>query len=194
MTDPDPILSDWWALELAFGHVTPGHRAYLDRETGRVVPIQDENPADLDVHQRLLAAGDRFLLLDPVPSREQHRWMARFIATVADPPLQARLHAAILGPGAFRVFKDILQEFPDERLRWFGFRKQQLRAHITGWFADRRLAPAAVAPADVQAAAALRRRGHDLLELLPARDLPAVIAYLLHAGTRRRDDPDPDPA
>lgn len=177
-----PELLDWWALELAFGHVAPGHHAFLDRETGEVVTIQEELPGSRAVIQRIHDGGERFVKIEPVASRDQHRWMVRFIASVEDAALRERLAAAVAQPGAFRCFKEALQTATAERDRWFAHRKQLLRVHIERWLADNDLAGVAIE--DPRATPVLRQRGHELIERLPPADLPNAIAYLMHLGVR----------
>lgn len=172
-------MMDWWALELAFGHVVPGHHAFLDRSTGEVLTVQEELPGAQASLQRISEGGDQFLRIDPVSSRDQHRWMVRFIATVEDAGLRARLSAAVVQPGAFRVFKEVLQSVPAERDRWFAERKQQLRVHIERWLAAQTLSRRE------ESVPVLRQRGISLLERLSDRDLPSAIAYLMHLGARQ---------
>jgi hypothetical protein len=177
-----PELLDWWALELAFGHVAPGHHAFLDRELGEVVTIQEELPGARAVIQRIHDGGERFVKIEPVASRDQHRWMVRFIPSVEDLPLRERLAAAVAQPGAFRCFKEVLQTAPEERERWFAHRKQLLRVHIERWLADNDLAGVMIE--DPRATPALRQRAHELIDRMPAADLPNAVAYLMHLGVR----------
>lgn len=181
VTVPTPV--DWWTLELAFGHVVPGHHAYLDRTTGEVVTLHEELPEATAVQLRISADPQRYIRLEPVSSRDQHRWMARFIATLADPSLRTRLTAAISQSGAFKNFKEVLQTVPEERDRWFAYRKQMLRVHIERWFADHGHGPGTL---ESSSAPTLRQTGHTLLEHLPAADLPTAVAFLLHLGSRPR--------
>lgn len=173
---------DWWALELAFGHIAPGHHAFLDRETLEVVNVQEEQPGGRAALEQIVAGGARFVRIEPVASRDQHRWMVRYIALVEDPALRERLTAAVVQPGAFRMFKGVLLAVPEARDRWFAFRKQMLRVHIEQWLAERDLAVTTDAAA--AAAAGLRREAHELVDGLPAIELPNAIAYLMQLGCR----------
>lgn len=181
----EPLPVDWWTLELAFGHVVPGHHAYLDRTTGEVVSVQEELPEAREAQRRITDAGDRYLRLEPVSSRDQHRWMVRFLPTVADLALRARLGAAIAQAGAFRAFKEILQSVPDERDRWFAYRKQMLRVHIERWLAEHGIHAGTAADLEQRAGPGLRRSSHALLDGLPASDLPTAIAFLMHLAARQ---------
>lgn len=59
--------------------------------------------------------GTRFLRVPRRESRDGYRDMEAFIGTVRDERLQRRLWRAIEGRGAFRYFRDVLDERPSER-------------------------------------------------------------------------------
>jgi len=121
----------WEALEDAFENNAPEVHSYLHFDTGEVIRIVD-GVADPSMHTRII--GDsRYLRIDPVSSREQYRWMERFIATVEDEELRRQLNIAIDGKGAFRRFKDALVSHPVDRERWFAFRSERLRSCMESW-------------------------------------------------------------
>ena len=121
----------WEALEDAFENNAPEVHSYLHFDTGEVIRIVD-GVADPAMHSRIMNDG-RYLRIDPVSSREQYRWMERFIATVEEDELRRRLNIAIDGKGAFRRFKDALMSHPVDRERWFAFRSERLRACMDSW-------------------------------------------------------------
>ena len=189
----------WEALEDAFENNAPEVHSYLHRATGEVLRVVD-GVADPTMHQRI-AIDASYLRVDPVSSREQYRWMERFIATVPDGELRTRLVAAIDGKGAFRRFKDVLLTFPADRERWFQFRTERLRACMEAWLDSNDLeavprvvwtppAPedAAETPAEDEAVETLRRarmgieglrrRLRDAVDGVPARDLETALAFL----------------
>src|SRR5262249_62346807 len=98
--------------------------------------------ADPQMHARI-AADANYLRIDPVSSREQYRWMERYIPMVEDPDLQGKLSQAIDGKGAFRRFKDVLMAYAPERERWFAFRSQRLRIFMEAWLSAHALNPVA---------------------------------------------------
>jgi hypothetical protein len=122
---------DWEALEDAFENNAPEVHSYLHMTTGEVMRVVD-GVADPQMHVRI-ASDTNYLRIDPVSSREQYRWMERFIPTVEAPDLQASLTQAIDGKGAFRRFKDVLMSFAEERERWFTFRSERLRTFMEAW-------------------------------------------------------------
>ncbi|MFO0549351.1 MAG: UPF0158 family protein [Polyangiaceae bacterium] len=130
---------DWEALEDAFENNAPEVHSYLHLVTGDVLRIVD-GVADPQMHARI-AADANYLRIDPVSSREQYRWMERYIPMVEDPDLQHKLTQAIDGKGAFRRFKDVLMSFGPERERWFTFRSERLRIFMEAWLNAHALNP-----------------------------------------------------
>ncbi len=125
------VAISWEALEDAFENNAPEVHSYLHLENGEVIRVVD-GLADPTMHSRIISDGD-YLRIDPVSSREQYRWMERFIATVRDPELRHRLFHAVDGKGAFRRFKDVLTNYPVDRERWFVFRSERVRSCIESW-------------------------------------------------------------
>lgn len=196
----------WEALEDAFENNAPEVHSYLSLDSGDVVRIVD-GIAEPTTHARI-AVDPAYMRIDPVSSREQYRWMERFIATVEDAELRQKLVGAIDGKGAFRRFKDVLIGFPVDRERWFAFRSERLRIAIEAWLEAHGLkaqerqewqVPTAeqvkdaverqewVQPARSRAALAetSRQRLHDLCDLLPVRDLEQAIDFLEFLRDRR---------
>src|SRR3954466_11299989 len=196
---PRDVPIDWEALEDAFENNAPEVHSYLHLSTGEVLRVVD-GIADPEMHQRI--TGDTsYMRIEPVSSREQYRWMERFIPMVEDKPLSDLLTQAIDGKGAFRRFKDVLMSHGAERERWFAFRSERLRVFMEAWLAAHALKPtprvvwptetagkegreAETAAAPQEAAVrrgrsidSLRKQLHELVESLSARDLDKVTAF-----------------
>jgi len=124
------IAVDWAGLEAAFENHSPEVRSFLDHETGEVITVIGEGEGE---HDDVRIHPERYLQVEPIPSREQYRIMERFIATVPFPRLAERLSDAIVGKGAFRRFKDCIAQHPDERKRWFSFRDVLVHQFILDW-------------------------------------------------------------
>ncbi len=191
---------DWEALEDAFENNAPEVHSYLHVSTGDVLRIVD-GIADPMMHSRI-ASDTAYLRIEPVSSREQYRWMERFIPLVEEPPLQEKLTHAIEGKGAFRRFKDVLMSFASVRERWFAFRSERLRIFMEAWLSAHALnptrripwtpepeeaAPAAnnddaphesqQKPARARSAEAMRRQLRELVESLGLRDLEMFATF-----------------
>ncbi|HVZ37478.1 MAG TPA: hypothetical protein VG963_33890, partial [Polyangiaceae bacterium] len=68
---------DWEALEDAFENNAPEVHSYLHLASGEVLRVVD-GIADPQMHSRI-AADAAYVRVEPVSSREQYRWMERFI-------------------------------------------------------------------------------------------------------------------
>jgi hypothetical protein len=210
---PRDVPVDWEALEDAFENNAPEVHSYLQLATGEVIRVVD-GVADPQMHARI-AADPGYLRVDPVSSREQYRWMERFIPMVENGELRARLHQAIDGKGAFRRFKDVLMAHAEERERWFTYRSERLKTFMDAWLSAHSLratprpawtpsaAPEAEATPPVSAppsavatsapprepkrrtAEALRRQLRDVAEALAPRDLEAIMAFAEFLRARR---------
>lgn len=195
---------DWTAMETAFEHNAPETHSYLDLKTGQVVTIVDSRPEDDEKRQLMRGTEGRFVHLDPASSREQYRWMERFVQSVTDDALRERLILAIDGKGAFRRFKDVLLSYPVERDRWFTYRANLLRIYINGWLEaqdvllgeempwglpeqppepdiplEKPIGQRGEGPTET-----LRRQARELVDTLPALELPALIAYIRFLSDR----------
>jgi hypothetical protein len=201
---------DWEALEDAFENNAPEVHSYLHVVTGDVLRVVD-GVANPDMHARI-AADPHYLRVDPVSSREQYRWMERFIPMVETPELQQKLTQAIDGKGAFRRFKDVLMSYAAERERWFSFRSERLRTFMEAWLGAHALAPvprvvwtpeAAGEPSPeapreeardarrLRALEGLRRTLREATESLGVRDMETLVAFADFLRARRSRSPVP---
>src|SRR5512133_2638595 len=128
---PRDVPIDWEALEDAFENNAPEVHSYLHLKTGEVLRVVD-GIADPEMHSRI-ASDTEYMRVEPVSSREQYRWMERFIPLVEEVDLRQKLLSAIDGKGAFRRSKDVLMGHVQVRVRWFAFRSDCLRVSMVAW-------------------------------------------------------------
>jgi hypothetical protein len=194
---------DWEALEDAFENNAPEVHSYLHLTTGEVLRVVD-GVADPQMHVRIASDGN-YLRIDPVSSREQYRWMERFIPLAEDADLREKLSHAIDGKGAFRRFKDVLMSFGEEREKWFTFRSERLRTFMEAWLGAHAIKAIArpaweegAGPPDSESipaetaldeppksqngrrarnAETLRQHLKELAELLGPRDLDTIVSF-----------------
>ncbi|MFC1958686.1 UPF0158 family protein [Chloroflexota bacterium] len=76
---------------------------------------------------------ERYEQIPKAESREGYQDMQDFIAAVEDKHIAELLEVAINGESAFRQFKDILLDYPDERERWFQFRDDRAQERVLEW-------------------------------------------------------------
>lgn len=189
---------DWNDLEIAVERNAPTTESFLELTTGQVVTVVHGDPETPEVKRKIAANIKDYLRVEPASSREQYRWMERFVTSVEDEPLRERLTIAIDGKGAFRRFKDVLLAYPAERERWFTYRSELLHWHIHNWLDEHGIEAttespwgAAQPPAELPAVVdkvishsseapgeALRRRARELIDTITAIELPSAIAFL----------------
>lgn len=192
---------DWEALEDAFENNAPEVHSYLHLATGDVLRVVD-GVADPQMHARINVDAT-YLRIAPVSSREQYRWMERFIPMVDETELRGKLAASIDGKGAFRRFKDVLMSHAAERERWFEFRSERLRTFMEAWLVAHAIASVpratwAAAPGEegsdrpepteadrqearearrARTADGLRKHVRELIESLGPRELETLAAF-----------------
>jgi hypothetical protein len=196
-TGPINLELDWDSLEIAVERNSPDTDSYLDLTTGRVVTITSGDPEATLNRQQISENIRNFVRVEPASSREQYRWMEKFVGSVTDEPLRERLIISIDGKGAFRRFKDVLLAYPAERERWFSYRAELLHWHIQNWLESHEISPtnappwgAVQAPTELPLVGrpvvhgteapgeALRRQARELIETIPAIELPTAIAFM----------------
>jgi hypothetical protein len=211
---PTTLTLDWDALEIAVERNASDTESSLDLTTGQVVTIVSGDPEAPLRRQEVGENIRNFLRVEPASSREQYRWMERFVGSVSDEQLRDRLIISIDGKGAFRRFKDVLLAYPAERERWFTYRADLLHWHIHQWLDSHEIQPSNPPPwGEVKPppelplvsgkpvvhgtetpGEALRRQARELIESIPAIDLPSAIAFLEFLKNRgsesilRKDD------
>jgi hypothetical protein len=188
---------NWTDLETAFERNSPDTESFLDLRSGEVVTVTQGAIDYTEQRTKVQTGGDGFLRIEPAASREQYKWMERFVSHVTDEPLKERLIIAIDGKGAFRRFKDVLLNYPTERERWFTYRADLLHWQMQKWLEKEQLEPKeappwGVAPEPVEEEVVLerpqqsaegpgeilRRQAKELIDQIPAVELPAAIAFL----------------
>lgn len=185
---------DWMELEAAFqmssGSLVDMYH-YLDLETGDVVLITSEishyqeEPPDRELpdwqREMLRTAqqveegyGTRYIRIPQAETHEDYRDMERFIATVRNRHLQDRLRRAIQGRGAFRYFKDVLYDYPEERERWFAFKDRCVYERICRWLESESIEPTnPLEPPEVPEPEVGKPSRDELIE-----DLTLLLIYL----------------
>lgn len=200
------VAVDWVEFEGALENNSPDLKSYLNLVTGDVIRVFDgsEKGKEIDPEN-----SDEYLLIDPISSRDQYHWMEEFIETVEESSLKDKLNIAIDGKGAFRRFKDVLMGYPVERERWFSKRSTKLHAHMSEWIKIKHIKPGNIPPWDEDydqnkrfedkksrgendqrpgwrdGQTDLRAVCHELVDMIPSRELPTAVAFLEFLRGRR---------
>ena len=120
----------------AFENCSVELRYFLDIERGEIIftpgytGFEEEKEK---FHARIDSNPERYLSIPERGSRKGYDEMADFAATVDDENLREKLAIALNGSGAFRRFKDVLLNYPEERQRWFEFRDDRAAECVEEW-------------------------------------------------------------
>lgn len=117
----------------------------IDLRTGQVWPDSVLDDGGWDGAEDELDDDERWLAVWPLGSGAAYGDMADFAATRTR-RLREKLDVALDGRGAFRRFKDVLFDWPDDRAEWFAFSEDRSRGRARAWLADAGYQPAVVAP------------------------------------------------
>jgi hypothetical protein len=130
-----------------------GSTILFDTETGQIVSIPDELMRaveeddkealeDLPEWEKALIEtaksvcsdeSGRYEEIPKNPSYRAYDLMVEFAETVKDIHLKEKLNIALDGKGAFRRFKNVLSDYPDEEKRWFAFKDERMRQEVIDW-------------------------------------------------------------
>ncbi len=188
---------NWVDLETAFERNAVDTESFLDVRSGEVVSVVQGAIDYAEQRATVQSGGESLIRIESAASREQYKWMERFVAGVTDEALRERLVIAIDGKGAFRRFKDVLINYPVEREAWFSYRAGLLHWHMNRWLEREELEAQAPPPwgpppepvednvvlerpvsGNEGPGEMLRRQARELIDQIPAVELPAAIAFL----------------
>ncbi len=85
--------------------------------------------------------GTRYVQVPIADVHEAYDDMEDYIETVRGARLQEEIWEAIRGRGAFRRFKELLADYPQERERWFKFQDERVRQRMLDWLAEQGIDP-----------------------------------------------------
>lgn len=135
---------------------------YLDTETGEIISMPDEMMRAVEdgetaedviewdedlaetADQVLGDEKNRFLLIPKRESREGHEIMVAFAETVKSKSLREKLSLALDGKGAFRRFRTVLNQHPEELERWYAFKDDRMREEAVQWLLENGIEPVQV--------------------------------------------------
>ena len=131
-------------LEMALNDNSYMSHWYFDLKTDKVTfTYEDGDPEEEKELRQLIEEdpeGERFIPIEPEPSREGWQQMKDFILDQddLDDTVQSLLLRAIQGRGAFGRFKDAIYDVGISD-RWFAYKNRQDREKALQWLKDREL-------------------------------------------------------
>ena len=110
---------------------------YLDLETGDILTIF-ENFYDEDEEQQVIIDQieknpSRYILIEPIGSREGYRIMEKFVATLPEGEDRNLLNKVLSWKKPFSNFRNAIADMGDIREKWFDFHDRQLRRLALEW-------------------------------------------------------------
>jgi len=123
----------------AFDNCRIGFEYYLDIKTGEILFTSYEcmDTEEIEkIDEQLESEPGRYLNIPTDSSSEGYTDMEAFAETVKDERLKEKLWIALDGRGAFRRFKDVLLDYPEERQRWFNFKEERLKSRAMEWLKE----------------------------------------------------------
>jgi len=114
------------------------HEYYLDLDNGEILFLSEymDDEETRKLKDQIEEDFDRYERIPKAESHEGYEDMVDFIATVKDEHLAELLEVAINGKGAFRRFKDVLLNYPEERERWVQFKDDRTQERTLEWLDD----------------------------------------------------------
>jgi len=111
---------------------------FLDLETGEILFVSEymDDEESEKLKDRIEEDFERYERIPKAESHEGYQDMIDFIATVDNERLAELLEVAINGKGAFRRFKDVLLNYPEERERWFKSKDERMEERALEWLDD----------------------------------------------------------
>ena len=92
---------------------------YLDREIGNVIPLAEYDHIDGDeaLREQIDENPSRYIMIDPMPSRDSFRFMEEFVESLPDGEDKRILERALEWRKPFSNFKNALYDMPEIRKR-----------------------------------------------------------------------------
>jgi hypothetical protein len=111
-----------------------GVEHFFDKENQEVTCVTEIlSDEEVKLLERIDRQPDRYIPIPQEDPKEAYNDMPVFIETLKDEALKEKLYIAITGPGAFRRFKDVLLDYPNEREVWFKFKKDRTKTRVYKW-------------------------------------------------------------
>ena len=103
----------------------------LDTYEGQVIDINnndyDEEPDYGD--------DERFIALPEWSPRDGFRLMEKFTASLKNPVLRHELSLALnRNKGVFRIFKNVLEQYPEIEKLWFNYKEREMKRVVSAWY------------------------------------------------------------
>lgn len=127
-----------WLVEAFEDHSGTVH-FYLDKQTGEILRISEMSETRAEqqaTYNRIESEPDRWVHIEPLPSRDGFGIMEEFAAELPDGENKRTLKRALSYKKPFSNFKQALFDMPDIRKLWFAFHDTHTRKKAEAWLKD----------------------------------------------------------
>lgn len=113
-------------------------RFYLDRRTGEILRVSEMSETEQEkeeTYARMMEEPDRWLEIEPIPSRDAFRVMEDFVSGLPEGEQKRTLNRALSWKKPFSNFKQALYEMPELKEAWHAFHDASIRKAAEEWLA-----------------------------------------------------------
>lgn len=120
---------------------------FWDRKTGELLLYsEDLSLAEMGYNENPEDDPDRFLLIEPIDSRTGFRCMEQFVEDLPDGECKRSLIRALRGPRPFASFRNVIDDFGEQRKQWFDYHDNWLLKEAKSFIEDNDLGKITGAP------------------------------------------------
>ena len=112
---------------------------YLDTQTGeihRVNEMFESMEEQGDLYEQMEQDPERWITIDPVPSRDAFHTMETFVAALPESEARRTLEKALAWKKPFSNFRQALRDMPELREKWFAFHRETMLGAAKEWLQD----------------------------------------------------------
>ncbi len=127
-----------WLFDAMEDHSGTVH-FYLDRQTGEILRISEMFESEEErqtVYDRMDNEPDRWVEVEPLPSRDAFRIMEEFVSSLPEGEQRRTLNRALSWKKPFSNFKQAMYEMPELKTAWFEFHDARIREAAEKWLAS----------------------------------------------------------
>lgn len=111
-----------------------GTRSYYNKKTGEII-TQFEDYEDNETDEELETNWDQYIALPTEFDIDEYSIMEEFIGTIDNTGIRIQLGNAIIGSGAFRRFKDLINELEIANM-WYDYLEKAHEKIAIEWCED----------------------------------------------------------
>jgi len=103
----------------------------IDTREGQVISTENyEGDDEPDFYD-----DDRFISLPEWSPNDGFRMMEHFAASLRSPVVREELSSALnKGRGVFRLFKNVLEQYPETEKLWFNHKEREMKRQVIEWY------------------------------------------------------------